>query len=163
GMFMKSLAQELAPHRIRVNSIAPGAITTPINRAAWETPEARASLLTLIPYGRIGTPEDIGRAVAWLASDDAVLHPRPDHQRGRQHQVLRCRALPLAPGRLRRAQALGWRLAGLAHLLRGPGAVLRVGRAPLPGARGARRRPDRSAGGAVPASAGEPRAPHPAA
>jgi len=71
GMFMKSLAQELAPHRIRVNSIAPGAIMTPINRAAWETPEALASLLTLIPYGRIGTPEDIGRAVAWLASDDA--------------------------------------------------------------------------------------------
>jgi glucose 1-dehydrogenase len=71
GMFMKSLAQELAPHRIRVNSIAPGAIMTPINRAAWETPEALASLLTLIPYGRIGAPEDIGRAVAWLASDDA--------------------------------------------------------------------------------------------
>ena len=71
GMFMKSLAQELAPQRIRVNSIAPGAIMTPINRAAWETPEALASLLTLIPYGRIGTPEDIGRAVAWLASDDA--------------------------------------------------------------------------------------------
>ena len=71
GMFMKSLAQELAPHRIRVNSIAPGAIMTPINRAAWETPDALASLLTLIPYGRIGTPEDIGRAVAWLTSDDA--------------------------------------------------------------------------------------------
>ena len=71
GMFMKSLAQELAPHRIRVNSIAPGAIMTPINRVAWETPEALASLLTLIPYGRIGTPEDVGRAVAWLASDDA--------------------------------------------------------------------------------------------
>ena len=71
GMFMKSLAQELAPHRIRVNSIAPGAIMTPINRAAWETPEALGSLLTLIPYGRIGTPEDVGRAVAWLASDDA--------------------------------------------------------------------------------------------
>jgi len=71
GMFMKSLAQELAPHRIRVNSIAPGAIMTPINRAAWETPEALRSLLTLIPYGRVGTPEDIGRAVAWLASDDA--------------------------------------------------------------------------------------------
>ncbi len=71
GMFMKSLAQELAPYRIRVNSIAPGAIMTPINRAAWETPDALASLLTLIPYGRIGTPEDIGRAVAWLASDDA--------------------------------------------------------------------------------------------
>lgn len=71
GLFMKSLAQELAPHRIRVNSIAPGAIMTPINMAAWETPEALASLLKLIPYGRIGVPEDIGRAVAWLASDDA--------------------------------------------------------------------------------------------
>ena len=69
--FMQSLAQELAPHRIRVNSVAPGAIQTPINRAAWETPQARAALETLIPYGRIGVPEDIGRAVAWLASDDA--------------------------------------------------------------------------------------------
>lgn len=71
GMFMKSLAQELAPHRIRVNSIAPGAIMTPINRASWETREALEALLKLIPYGRIGVPEDIGKAVAWLASDDA--------------------------------------------------------------------------------------------
>jgi glucose 1-dehydrogenase len=70
-LLMQSLAQELAPHRIRVNSIAPGAIQTPINRPAWETPEALTSLLTLIPYGRIGQPEDIGKAVAWLASDDA--------------------------------------------------------------------------------------------
>jgi glucose 1-dehydrogenase len=70
-LLMQSLAQELAPHRIRVNSIAPGAIQTPINRPAWETPETLASLLMLIPYGRIGQPEDIGRAVAWLASDDA--------------------------------------------------------------------------------------------
>jgi glucose 1-dehydrogenase len=70
-LFMQSVAQELAPHRIRVNSIAPGAIQTPINTAAWETPEALERLLTLIPYGRIGRPEDIGRAVAWLASDDA--------------------------------------------------------------------------------------------
>jgi glucose 1-dehydrogenase len=70
-LFMQSLAQELAPNRIRVNSIAPGAIQTPINRDAWETPEALASLLKLIPYGRIGQPDDIGRAVAWLASDDA--------------------------------------------------------------------------------------------
>jgi len=69
--FMQSMAQELAPHRIRVNSIAPGAIMTPINKGAWETPEALASLLKLIPYGRIGVPADIGRAVAWLASDDA--------------------------------------------------------------------------------------------
>ena len=71
GMFMRSLAQELAPYRIRVNSIAPGAIMTPINMAAWGTPEALQSLLKLIPYGRIGVPEDIGRAAAWLASDDA--------------------------------------------------------------------------------------------
>jgi glucose 1-dehydrogenase len=70
-LFMQSLAQELAPHRIRVNSVAPGAIQTPINRAAWETPEALAALLKLIPYGRIGQPADIGRVVAWLASDDA--------------------------------------------------------------------------------------------
>jgi glucose 1-dehydrogenase len=69
--FMESLAQELAPHRVRVNSIAPGAIQTPINGPTWETPEALASLLKLIPYGRIGQPDDIGRAVAWLASDDA--------------------------------------------------------------------------------------------
>lgn len=70
-MLMRSLAQELAPHRIRVNSIAPGAIRTPINRSAWETPEALAALLRLIPYGRIGLPEDIGKAAVWLASDDA--------------------------------------------------------------------------------------------
>jgi glucose 1-dehydrogenase len=61
-LFMKSIAQELAPHRIRVNSIAPGAIQTPINRAARETPEALSSLLELIPYGRVGVPEDIGKA-----------------------------------------------------------------------------------------------------
>ena len=70
-LFMQSLAQEVAPHRIRVNSVAPGAIRTPINRAAWETPEALAALLKLIPYGRIGLPEDIGKVVAWLVSDDA--------------------------------------------------------------------------------------------
>jgi len=70
-LLMQSLAQELAPYRIRVNSIAPGAIQTPINRGAWETPEALASLLRLIPYGRIGLPEDIGKVAAWLASDNA--------------------------------------------------------------------------------------------
>jgi glucose 1-dehydrogenase len=69
AMLMKSLAQEVAPHRIRVNSVAPGAIRTPINQAAWDTPEALASLLELIPYKRIGEPEDIARAVIWLASD----------------------------------------------------------------------------------------------
>jgi glucose 1-dehydrogenase len=70
-LFMQSLAQELAPKKIRVNSIGPGAIQTPINRAAWETKEALESLLTLIPYGRIGVPEDIGKAAVWLASDDS--------------------------------------------------------------------------------------------
>jgi glucose 1-dehydrogenase len=68
-LMMKSVAQEMAPYRIRVNSIAPGAIRTPINRSAWETPEAYAELLKLIPYQRIGEPEDIGRAAVWLASD----------------------------------------------------------------------------------------------
>lgn len=67
----KSIAQEVAPFRIRVNSVCPGAIRTPINRSAWETPEAYDRLIELIPYKRIGEPEDIARVVAWLASDDA--------------------------------------------------------------------------------------------
>ena len=71
NMMMKSIAQEVAPDRIRVNSICPGAIRTPINRQAWETPEAYASLMNLIPYKRIGEPDDIGRVAAWLASDQA--------------------------------------------------------------------------------------------
>jgi glucose 1-dehydrogenase len=70
-LMMKSIAQEVAPYRIRVNSISPGAIRTPINRSAWATPEAYDDLLRLIPYKRIGEPEDIGRAIVWLASDSA--------------------------------------------------------------------------------------------
>jgi glucose 1-dehydrogenase len=66
---MKSMAQELAPKKIRVNSIAPGAIKTPINRSAWDTPRAEAELLRLIPEGRVGVPEDIAKAAVWLASD----------------------------------------------------------------------------------------------
>ncbi len=68
---MKSTAQELAPHKIRVNSIGPGAIKTPINHDAWATPEAEAKLLKLIPYDRVGEPDDIGQLAAWLASDEA--------------------------------------------------------------------------------------------
>jgi glucose 1-dehydrogenase len=70
-LMMKSIAQEVAPYRIRVNSISPGAIRTPINREAWDTPEAYAGLMKLIPYKRIGEVEDIGRAAVWLASDEA--------------------------------------------------------------------------------------------
>jgi glucose 1-dehydrogenase len=70
-MMMESLAQEVAPRRVRVNSIAPGAIRTPINTAAWQTKQAYESLMTLVPYKRIGEPIDIARAAVWLASDES--------------------------------------------------------------------------------------------
>jgi glucose 1-dehydrogenase len=71
ALLMKTMAQELASKRIRVCSIAPGATRTPINRAAWDSPEALAGLMQLVPYGRIGEPDDVARAAVWLASDDA--------------------------------------------------------------------------------------------
>ncbi len=70
-MLMKSMAQELAPQKIRINSIAPGAIETQINTSSWNTPEMKEKLLKLIPAGRVGMPEDIGKALVWLASDDS--------------------------------------------------------------------------------------------
>jgi glucose 1-dehydrogenase len=70
-LMMKSLAQEVAPYRIRVNSICPGAIRTPINMQAWDTPAAYNELMKLIPYKRIGEADEIGRAAVWLASDYA--------------------------------------------------------------------------------------------
>ncbi|SHH62748.1 glucose 1-dehydrogenase [Chryseolinea serpens] len=70
-MLMKTIAQEYAPQKIRVNSIGPGAIRTPINHAAWQTPESYNQLLKLIPQKRIGEAEDIGGAAVWLASDDS--------------------------------------------------------------------------------------------
>jgi glucose 1-dehydrogenase len=69
SLMMESLAQELAPRKVRVNAIAPGAIRTPINRDAWGTEAAMNQLLHLMPYGRIGEPTDIAYAVLWLASD----------------------------------------------------------------------------------------------
>ena len=56
---------------IRINSIGPGAIKTPINHSAWATPDAETKLLQLIPYGRVGVVEDIGSVAVWLASDDS--------------------------------------------------------------------------------------------
>ncbi len=70
-MLMQSLAQEYAPRKVRVNSIAPGAIKTPINRDAWETKESLDKLYELIPYKRIGLPSDIGAAAVWLATDES--------------------------------------------------------------------------------------------
>jgi glucose 1-dehydrogenase len=68
---MRSIAQEVAPFAIRANGVAPGAIRTPINKAAWETPDAYRDLMTLVPYKRIGEPADIAQAVVWLVSDAA--------------------------------------------------------------------------------------------
>lgn len=70
-MFMKSISQELAPHKIRVNSVSPGAIKTTINKEVWSDPDKYKGLLNLIPYKRIGTPQDVAKAVGWLASDDS--------------------------------------------------------------------------------------------
>jgi glucose 1-dehydrogenase len=71
AMLMKTMAQELASKKVRVNSISPGAIKTPINTSAWATPEAERLLLKLIPFGRVGETADIAKATVWLASDDS--------------------------------------------------------------------------------------------
>ncbi|MEO9337143.1 glucose 1-dehydrogenase [Mesorhizobium sp. SB112] len=70
-MLVRTLAQEVAAEGVRVNAVAPGAIRTPINQDAWDDPDGLAKLLRLIPYGRIGEPEDVARAVVWLSSDEA--------------------------------------------------------------------------------------------
>lgn len=70
-MLMRTMAQELAPKGVRVNSISPGAIKTAINEEAWSTPEAEQELLQLIPYGRVGVVDDVAAAAVWLASDAA--------------------------------------------------------------------------------------------
>ena len=71
SMLMKTIAQELAPHKIRVNAVAPGAVKTAINKDNFEDKESRKQIMRKIPYGRPGKTEDIASAVAWLASDEA--------------------------------------------------------------------------------------------
>src|SRR6516164_9737919 len=87
-LLMKSIAQEVAPYRIRVNSICPGAIRTPINTSAWNSPEAYGALMGLVPYKRIGEPEDIGRVAVFLASDQADYIKRSEHFRRRRDDAL---------------------------------------------------------------------------
>ncbi len=71
SMLMRTVAQELAPQKIRANSLAPGAVKTPINKKVWDNPDSRNKLLSLIPDDRIGEPLDIARAAVWLASDES--------------------------------------------------------------------------------------------
>ncbi len=71
NMLMQTIAQEFAPQKIRVNSIAPGAIQTPINKDAWDDPKDLNDLMKLIPEKRIGQPEDVAKGAVWLASDDS--------------------------------------------------------------------------------------------
>ena len=70
-MLMRNLAMELAPHRINVNNIAPGAIATPINRAVLEDAEAKAAAVSEIPWGRFGRPEEVASVAVFLASEEA--------------------------------------------------------------------------------------------
>ena len=70
-MLMKSLALEVAPQKIRVNAISPGAIKTDINKEVWQDEEKAKQLLKLIPYQRIGEPEDVAHVAVWLAGDES--------------------------------------------------------------------------------------------
>jgi NAD(P)-dependent dehydrogenase (short-subunit alcohol dehydrogenase family) len=69
SMMAKTFAQEAAPHGVRVLSVAPGAIKTPINRAVWSNSTGYEDLLAKIPLGRLGLPQDIARMAVVLASD----------------------------------------------------------------------------------------------
>ena len=71
GMMTKTLAQEAAPYGVRVLSIGPGAIKTPINKNVWSDPNSLSDLLEKIPLNRLGEPEDIAQMVVVLVSDVA--------------------------------------------------------------------------------------------
>ena len=71
GMLTKTLAQEAAPHGVRVLAVGPGAVKTPINRSVWSDPQSLKDLLEKIPLKRIGEPDEIARMVAVLVSDVA--------------------------------------------------------------------------------------------
>jgi glucose 1-dehydrogenase len=74
-LLVQTLAQEFASRRIRVNAVAPGAIKTAINRAAWATEEALDKLLKMIPYGRVGDAADGGTGIGWLCCDASDYVP----------------------------------------------------------------------------------------
>ena len=68
-MLMQTLALELAPHKIRVNSLSPGAIKTRINKEVWSNPDAKEDLMEIIPYQRLGQSVEVASVAAWLCSD----------------------------------------------------------------------------------------------
>jgi glucose 1-dehydrogenase len=70
-LFGQTIARELAPHGIRVVMVAPGAILTPINEELLENAEKRKQVEEEIPWGRMGRPEEIAAAIAWLAGPEA--------------------------------------------------------------------------------------------
>ncbi len=70
-LFGQTIARELAPHRIRVVSVAPGAILTPINQELIDDPDKRREVESEIPWGRMGRPEEIAAAISWVASAEA--------------------------------------------------------------------------------------------
>ncbi len=71
AMLMKTIAQELAPYKIRANAVAPGAVKTAINIENFNEPKAKEQIIRKIPYGHAGKVDDIASAVVWLASDEA--------------------------------------------------------------------------------------------
>ncbi len=70
-MMMRNLAMELAPNKINVNNIAPGAIATPINQKVLDNPEQKKNALSEIPWGRFGKPEEVASVALFLASDES--------------------------------------------------------------------------------------------